>query len=111
MNTKVIVMAMTLLTLVLVATGAPAIASAQYFGGDALDQSRDGFTFDELIHAKISNPSTYHAETAVLSHAPFVTLLIMGVTAGAIASTFFIKGRSGRYATVGDGSCQKSAIK
>ena len=102
---------MMLLTLALVAAGAPAIASAQYLSDDALDQSGDGFIIDERIHPKIPNPSTYHEETTIVSHTPFVTLLIMGVAAGAITLTFFIKGRSGRHAAVGDGSCQKSAIK
>ena len=90
-----------LLTFALVAAGAPAIASAQYLGGGTPNQSENGF-IDEREYT-VSNPYISNKETVVPSLVPLITLWVIGVAAGGIVLAFFIKGRSGRHATVGKG--------
>ena len=127
MNTLVLTVTV-LLTFALVATGAPASASAQYLGnvgndnpcgfttpctsepstqrkGNVVVDDPCGLTVEEALKkctykAVIDIPPPSPVEYSAV---PFIILSIMGVAAGAIVSAFFIKGRSGRHAAVGTG--------
>ena len=93
-NTLVLTVAV-LLTFALVAPGAPASASAQYLGGE------DQVSVDDLEGHVFGSPQPYSG--AILSPIPFITFLILGIVASGIAAAFFIKGRSGGHAAMGNG--------
>lgn len=114
------------LTFALVAAGAPANASAQYLGNVG-DSNPCGFTTpctsnpntQRKGNVVVNDPCGLTVTEALkkcpsksvigipppppveYSAVPFIILSIMGVATGAIASAFFIKGRSGRHAAVG----------
>ena len=98
MNVPILTAAV-VMSFVLVATGAPMIASAQYLG------SGDQVGVDQLNQYEGSAypPEGYGSEMSIHSLAPFITFLILGIVAGGIAAVFFIKGRSYRHTAVGKG--------
>ena len=97
-NTLVLTV-MVLLTFVVAATGAPASVSAQYLGNIGSDADERTGSLKEVIGSGPGTPPP----PVEYSTIPFIILSIMGVAAGAIASAFFIKGRSGRHAAVENG--------
>ena len=96
MNIQVILTVTVLLTLVL-AVGAPTIASAQDFSNGTGPK-----TFEEALKLQKHTISVSPPNGQPDSHFMFIGIMIVAfIGLGIIAAVFFIKGRSGKYATVG----------
>ena len=96
-----------LLTFALMATGVPAIASAQYFGNDGAGKV-DASTLEEVLKIKsdqvqLVNDIKYSTWNFYPHPPQLGTFVIVGAAVGSVAAVFFIKGRSGRYAAMGNG--------
>ena len=96
-----------LMTFALVVTGATEIASAQYLGNNGAGKI-DSSTLEEVL--KIKSDQVRHVENikyppgTIHQHNPqFGTFVIVGAAVGGVTAVFLIKGRSGRYATMGNG--------
>ena len=94
MNIQVILTVTVLLTLVL-AVGAPTIASAQYFSNITNPKTLEEVMKLQEYTVSVSPPNDQHDP-----HFMFIGIMI-GASLGIIAAVFFIKGRSGKYAAVG----------
>ena len=96
-----------LLTFTLVATGAPTSASAQYLGNDGAGKV-DASTLEEVLKIKsdqvrLVESIKYPTWNPYPHHPQLGTFVIVGAAVGSVAAVFFIKGRSGRYAAMGNG--------
>ena len=103
MNIQVILTVTVLLTLTLTA-GAPTIVSAQYFGNMSAGGETGVRTLEEALKIQEGRvPVSQYGN--LYSEPPPHSMLALMVTAllGGIATIFFIKGRSGKYAAVGRG--------
>ena len=106
MNILVLTVAV-LLTFALVAVGAPAIASAQYLGNAGTGKV-DASTLEEVLKIKsdqvqLVNDIKYSTWNFYPHPPQLGTFVIVGAAVGSVAAVFFIKGRSGRYAAMGNG--------
>ena len=110
MNIQIILTVTALLTLVL-AAGAPTIASAQYVGNMNVDEKIGANTLEEVLKIKSEQvkstwPTADHPWPSPPSPDDYRNhvLVFMGtILLGGIAAIFLIRGRSGRYAAVGRG--------
>ncbi len=96
-----------ILTFALVATGAPAIASAQYLGNDGAGKV-DASTLEEVLKIKsdqvrLVEDMKYPTWNPYPHHPQLGTFVIAGAAVGGVTAVFLIKGRSGRYAAMGNG--------
>lgn len=103
MNTLVLTITV-LLAFALVATGAPAIASAQYLGNAGAGDGTGNLTLEEALELqreRVGGPivGIHHSGPSVPQ--PDIGMyIIMGAVFGSVSAVFFIKGRSGRYAAI-----------
>ena len=94
MNIQVILTVTVLLTLAL-AVGAPTIASAQVLGTDPK-------TLEEVLKLQEYTISVSPPNDQPDPHFMFIGIMIVTfIGLGIIAAVFFIKGRSGKYTTIG----------
>ena len=106
MNIQVILTVTVLLTLTL-AAGAPTIASAQYLGNTGVGGETGANTLEEVLRIKSEqvNIAWPPPDGGPILEPPSHRMLVFMVAAllGGIATIFFIKGRSGKYAAIGRG--------
>ena len=99
---------MMLLTLALVAVGAPVIASAQYFSGTYVEEKIGANTLEEVLMIKRNQVNTAwpapHYDGPI-PEPPLHRAVVITVASllGGIATIFFISGRSGKYAATESG--------
>ena len=108
MNVQVILTATALLTLTL-AAGVPTIASVPYLGNVGIDGETGANTLEEVLKIKseqvilVDSIKYQHpgVGTVLPTHGvPIDAFMILSALFGIIAAVFFIRGRSGKYATV-----------
>ena len=108
MNIQVILTVAVLLTLVL-ATGAPTIASAQYYSDTYIDEKTGAMTLEEALKIQsgqvaLAGSTQSQVCSPALALSPNSALMIIGTTLlGGIGAIFFINGRSGKCAAIGRG--------
>lgn len=110
MNTKVLLTASLIAVFVIGLSADDAMVFAQYFGNVGDEGQTGARTLEEALKLQEARVVSAQQDDAIGSGTPILdadgvagAAIIAGAVFGGIAGSFFIKGRSGRYAAMGRG--------